>query len=118
MEIEWLDGLESRVHDAVERLGELREENRTLRETIKDLETRLAALSTPPAETAPWEDREDGEEIASLQSRIQELERQLAAVETERAEAASAAKAWEIEREEVRRRVEGLTERLEGLARG
>ena len=118
MEIEWLDSLESRVRGAVERLGELREENRTLRERIEELETRLSTLSIPPAEPAPWEEREDGEEIAVLQSRVQELERQLAAAETERAEAASAAKAWEIEREEVRRRVEGLTERLEGLARG
>jgi chromosome segregation ATPase len=109
VEIEWLDSLESRVRGAVERLGELREENRTLRERIEELETRLATLSIPPAEPAPWEEREDGEEIAVLQSRVQELERQLAAAE---------AKAWEIEREEVRRRVEALTGRLEGLARG
>ena len=116
MQIEWLDGLESRVHDAVERLGELREENRTLRDTIADLETRLAAASTPAAEPAPWEEREGGEEMDALQARLRELERQLAAAETERAEAAAAAKAWEIEREEVRRRVEGLTARLAGLA--
>ena len=118
MEIEWLDDLESRVRGAVERLGELREENRTLRERIEELETQISTLSIPPAEPAPWEERENGEEIEVLQSRVQELERQLAAVETERAEAAGAAKAWEIEREEVRRRVEALTERLEGLARG
>jgi phage shock protein A len=118
VEIEWLDSLESRVRDAVERLGELREENRTLRGRIEELETQLSTLSIPPAEPAPWEDREDGEEIEVLQSRVQELERQLAAAETERAEAAGAAKAWEIEREEVRRRVEALTERLEGLTRG
>lgn len=117
MEIEWLDGLESRVRDTVERLGELREENRTLRSRVEELETRLSALSIPPAAPAPWEEREDGEEIKVLQSRVQELERHLAAAETERAEAASAAKAWEIEREEVRRRVEALTERLEGLAK-
>ena len=118
MEIEWLDSLESRVRGAVERLGELREENRTLHERIEELETRLSTLSIPPAEPAPWEEREDGEEIEVLQSRVQELERQLAAAETERAEAAGAAKAWEIEREEVRRRVEALTERLEGLTGG
>jgi chromosome segregation ATPase len=116
VEIEWLDGLESRVRDTVERLGELREENQTLRGRVEELETQLSTLSIPPAEPAPWEEREDGEEIKVLQSRVQELERQLAAAETERAEAASAAKAWEIEREEVRRRVEALTERLEGLA--
>ena len=72
MEIEWLDSLESRVRDAVARLGELREENGTLRERIEELETQLATT-------------------------------------------AAAAKSWEVEREEVRRRVEGLTGRLEGL---
>lgn len=98
MEIDWLDGLESRVRDAVEHLGELREENRTLRDTVKDLETRLAAGGSG-----------DGEEV--LQGRVQDLERQLA-------EASAEAKGWEAEREEVRRRVEALTLRLEGLASG
>jgi chromosome segregation ATPase len=118
VEIEWLDDLESRVRDAVERLGELREENRTLHGRVEELETRLSTLSIPPAEPAPWEDRDEGEELELLQSRVRELERQLAAAETERAAAAGAAKAWEIEREEVRRRVEALTERLEGLTEG
>jgi len=72
VEINWLEGLESRVHDAVEHLGELRKENRALREAVKDLETRLAAGGV----------------------------------------------AWEAEREEVRRRVEALTARLEELAAG
>jgi cell division septum initiation protein DivIVA len=77
VQIDWLDGLESRVHDAVEHLGELRQENRKLRDTVKDLETRLAgATAAPVAAPAPWE----------------------------------------AEREEVRRRVEALTARLEGLA--
>ena len=76
MEIEWLDRLEARVRDAVARLGEMKEENRTLRDRIEELEGRLAA---------PSEDGgDDGE--------------------------------WQAEREEVRRRVEGLTERLAGLA--
>ena len=70
MQIDWLEGLESRVRDAVEQLAELREENRKLRDTVKSLETRLAAGGA----------------------------------------------AWEAEREEVRRRVEALTARLEGLA--
>jgi predicted RNase H-like nuclease (RuvC/YqgF family) len=106
VQIDWLEGLESRVHDAVEQLAELREENRTLRDTVKNLETRLAAMPGPAP--APWE---DGEESEVLQGRVQDLERQLA-------EAAAAAKAWEAEREEVRRRVEALTARLEGLAAG
>lgn len=99
MQIDWLEGLESRVHDAVEHLGELREENRTLRDTVKNFESRLAAGGSGDDET----------EV--LQGRVQDLERQLV-------EAAAAAKAWETEREEVRRRVEALTARLEALATG
>ena len=114
MDIEWLDGLETRVREAVARLEELREENGALRAKIKGLETRLAAASTPAAEPAGG--GETGEEIENLRARIRDLEEQLAAAETERAEAAAAAKSWEIEREEVRQRVEGLVERLEGLA--
>jgi chromosome segregation ATPase len=115
VEIEWLDSLEERVRDAVARLGELREENRTLRETLEDLETRAAVASTPPARR---EERDPDEEVAALRVRVRELEDQVAAAETERAEAAAAAKSWEVEREEVRRRVEGLVARLEGLTGG
>jgi hypothetical protein len=43
VEIEWLEELESRVRDAVARLGEVREENRALRERVHDLEAALAA---------------------------------------------------------------------------
>lgn len=114
MEIEWLDSLESRVRDAVARLGELREENDTLRERLGELEIRLAAMpamDTAPAEVEP---ERDGE-IEALRARVRGLEENLAAAESERAEAAAAAKSWEIERQEVRRRVEALTGRLEGL---
>ena len=106
MQIDWLEGLETRVHDAVEQLGTLREENSTLRETVKSLETRLAGSAGQVP--APWEDSEDGEQIEVLQGRVEDLERQLA-------EADAAAKTWEAEREEVRRRVEALTARLEVL---
>lgn len=116
VEIEWLDHLESRVRDAVARLGELNEENRSLRDRIRDLETEVATLSIPPA--APEGDGDVDEEVEALRVRVRDLEASLAAAETERAEAAVAAKSWEIEREEVRRRVEGLTERLEGLVEG
>lgn len=75
MEIEWLDGLEARVHDAVARLDEMKEENRTLRARIAELEGGLAAGGN----------------------------------------GGSGAGDWEAEREEVRRRVEALAERLEGL---
>jgi cell division septum initiation protein DivIVA len=79
VEIEWLDRLEARVRDAVARLGEMKEENRTLRERIEELEGRLAAHG---------------------------------------GDAGDGAGAWAAEREEVRRRVEALAERLEGLAAG
>lgn len=112
MEIEWLDNLETRVHEAVARLGELKEENQTLRDRVEELETQISTLSIPPArEDAP----EPDEEVEALRARVRDLEDQVAAAETERAEAAAAAKSWEVEREEVRRRVEGLVERLEGL---
>jgi chromosome segregation ATPase len=116
MDVEWLDGLESRVRETVVRLGELREENRALRGQIRTLETRLAAASTPAAE--PFEAGDIDEEIENLRAHVRDLEEQVAAAETERADAAGAAKSWEIEREEVRRRVEALVERLEGLAQG
>jgi len=115
VEIEWLDSLESRVRDAVGRLGELREENGTLRERIEELETRLATMATPPARPEEEPERDGDAEIEALRAHARELERSLAAAETERAEAAAAAKSWEVEREEVRRRVEGLTGRLEEL---
>ncbi|HEY4596106.1 MAG TPA: hypothetical protein VIJ02_06860 [Thermoanaerobaculia bacterium] len=121
MEIEWLDQLESRVRDAAARLGELNEENRSLRDRVRDLETATATLSLPPAAAAPEGDGDLGEideEVEALRVRVRELEASLAAAETERAEAAAAAKSWEIEREEVRRRVEGLTARLGGLVEG
>jgi len=113
VEIEWLDTLETRVRDAVARLGELKEENQTLRDRIEELETQLASVSVPPAEV---EAPEPDEEVEALRARVRDLEDQIAAAETERAEAAGAAKSWEVEREEVRRRVEGLVARLEGLA--
>ncbi|HEX6903248.1 MAG TPA: cell division protein ZapB [Thermoanaerobaculia bacterium] len=118
MEIEWLDSLETRVREAVERLGEMREENGTLRGRIEELETQLATLSIPPAEPTDVvaDDARVREELEALRARVRDLEDDLAAAQTEKAEAAGAAKAWEIEREEVRRRVEGLVERLEGLA--
>ena len=114
MEIEWLDNLETRVRDAVARLGDLTEENRSLRDRIRDLETEVSVLSIPPA--APEGDGDVDEELEALRVRVRGLEGALAAAETERAEAAAAARSWEVERDEVRRRVETLAERLAGLA--
>lgn len=118
MEIEWLGSLETRVREAVERLREMREENGTLRGRVEELETQLSTLSIPPAEPADVvsDDARVQEELEALRARVRDLEDNLAAAETERADAAAAAKGWEVEREEVRRRVEGLVQRLEGLA--
>jgi phage shock protein A len=121
VEIEWLDSLESRVRDAVARLGEMREENGTLRERVEELETRLAAMPVITLPPAPAEEEPEGDmdaETAALRAHVRALEANLAAAETERAEAAAAARSWEVEREEVRRRVEALTGRLEGLVEG
>ncbi len=118
MEIEWLDSLETRVRDAVARLGDLTEENRSLRDRVRDLETEVSVLSIPPAAPEGDGDVDVDEELAALRVRVRGLEGDLAAAETERAEAAAAARSWEVERDEVRRRVEALTERLAGLAEG
>jgi chromosome segregation ATPase len=112
VEIEWLDSLETRVRDAVARLGDLTEENSSLRDRVR--ETEVSVLSIPPA--APAGDGDVDEELEALRVRVRRLEGDLAAAETERAEAAAAARSWEVERDEVRRRVEALTERLAGLA--
>lgn len=116
MEIDWLDSLESRVRDAVARLGELNEENGALRDRIRTLETEVATRSLPPA--LPFGEGDRDEEVEALRAHVRTLEASLAAAETERAEAAAAAKSWEVEREEVRRRVEALNRRLAGLAAG
>jgi phage shock protein A len=96
--IEWLDSLESTVRDAVARLDELKEENASLRDRVRSLETEAEA---PPSPALLFEDA-DREEIQALRAQVRALEEKLAAAETER--------------EEVRRRVEALTERLTGLA--
>ncbi|HSK79901.1 MAG TPA: cell division protein ZapB [Thermoanaerobaculia bacterium] len=76
MDIEWLDSLETRVRGAAERLRDLKEENGTLRERIRELEERLATAESGQGEAGSWVE----------------------------------------EREEIRRRVEALTLRLEELA--
>ena len=41
--IDWLDVLEEKVREASERLGELKEQNRTLTRKVEELESQLAA---------------------------------------------------------------------------
>lgn len=87
MDIDWLEGLERQVQEAARRLADLRSENDSLRTRIAELET--------AADDA-------------LAHRVRELEDQLA-------EARATLDRYAAERDEVRRRVEGLTRKLEGL---
>lgn len=103
MPLEWLEELETRVHEATERLRELQEENRSLQERVDELETKLTAEKVEPAEGS--ELAEAREENEALREQIAELELKLARVE----ETAGR------EREEIRGRVERLTRQLEGL---
>src|SRR5262249_11942990 len=45
MAMDWLDDLETRVHDAAERLRELKDQNADLERRIAELETKLAAAA-------------------------------------------------------------------------
>lgn len=55
MEIEWLDELEGRVHEAATRLRELKGRNADLERRVAELETQLAA--TP--DQGDWEAERD-----------------------------------------------------------
>jgi len=97
VEFDWLEALEARVREAVDRLAELDRENRKLgddnrklRAELKELEARAANPDLPFTQQ-PAGDAPTLEEIEVLRGRIEELE-------------------------EVRKRVEALTERLQGLA--
>lgn len=73
MAIEWLDELEARVREAAERLGELQEENRGLRERVEELEARLAAAGdTGGTAGGEWEKERD-----EIRGRVERLSRQL-----------------------------------------
>ena len=80
----WLDALETRVRDAVERLTALGSENRRLAERVAELEARLAETVAAGGDAAAPEP--EGEPPA-----------------------------WRRERDEIRRRVDRLTESLEAL---
>jgi uncharacterized coiled-coil DUF342 family protein len=115
-EFAWLEALESQVREAVERLGQLHDENAALREQVAQLRRRAEEPELPfggeahPGATA--------EEIEVLRGRIEELEVALAEAQADRREALAGAERYAEEREEIRRRVESLTRRLEGLAEG
>jgi FtsZ-binding cell division protein ZapB len=117
---DWLESLETRVREALERLDELKVENRSLRAEIKVLEARVAEPGLPFGDRGA--DQGTGaptlEELEVLQGRIEELEAALTKAEADRDEARSAADRYSEEREEIRKRVEALTARLQGLAAG
>lgn len=123
MQIEWLEGLETRVREAVERLADLREENRQLTTRVEELETELSAAGTIPADTpaagATGSQPEVHAELAQERQQGQELRRRLAELQdqldAQAAEAETAQAEWERERDEIRGRVETLTRRLEEL---
>jgi chromosome segregation ATPase len=64
MEIEWLDDLETRVHEAAARLQELKGRNGELESRVAELEAQLAASPAP----AGWEGERD-----SIRRRVEKL---------------------------------------------
>lgn len=106
MPMEWLEELETRVHEATERLRELREENRSLQERVDELETKLTAAVPEALEAA------EGSELAAAREENEALREQIADLELKLARVEETAGR---EREEIRGRVERLTRQLEGL---
>lgn len=104
--MEWLEELETRVHEASERLGELREENRSLQERVEELETKLSVAIPANLEAA------EGSEVATAREENEALREQIANLELKLARAEEIAAR---EREEIRGRVERLTRQLEAL---
>lgn len=90
MDIDWLEGLEKQVKEAARRLADLRSENDSLKARVAELET--------------------GADDA-LAGRVRELEDQLG-------KARATLERYTTERDEIRKRVEGLTKKLEGLVKG
>lgn len=108
--MEWLEELETRVREAAERLGELREENQSLQERVDDLETKLTAAI--PANLPGGIEPAEGSEVAEAREENEALREQIANLELKLARAEEVAGR---EREEIRGRVERLTRQLEGL---
>ncbi|HWN43919.1 MAG TPA: hypothetical protein VNW71_16970 [Thermoanaerobaculia bacterium] len=107
--MEWLEELETRVREAAERLGELREENQSLQERVDELETKLTVAIPANLEAA------EGSEVADAREENEALREQIANLELKLARAEEIAAR---EREEIRGRVERLSRQLEGLIQG
>jgi DNA repair exonuclease SbcCD ATPase subunit len=104
--MDWLEELETRVREAAERLGELREENQSLQERVDELETKLTVAIPANLDAA------EGSEVAEAREENEALREQIANLELKLARAEEVAAR---EREEIRGRVERLTRQLEGL---
>jgi len=68
MEIEWLDDLEARIHEAAERLRALKEKNGALERRVADLEADLEAQRAASAPDPGWEG-----ERAGIRRRVEKL---------------------------------------------
>lgn len=92
MSEDWLEHLERTVHEATETIGTLRRQNQDLADQVETLEEELAQARD--AREARESGSGDGGDGAAHEA---------------------AAAAWRDERQEIRRRVESLTEKLSGL---
>ena len=66
---DWLDVLESKVHEAAERLRELRDRNRELEIRLQELQERLEAAENAGAGARAWAAERD----ALMSPRIRDL---------------------------------------------
>lgn len=105
-EKEWLDRLEATVRQATGALESVRGERDELARRAEELEGRVAALEKELATARKAGG--DGKGAAKDQAAGRK-----GAADAKAAREAQAA--WQEERREIRRRVEALTERLEGL---
>ena len=71
--IEWLAELETKVHEAAERLTALREENRALTEKVEELEAKLTVATAATADGS-------GEESTLWQEEREEIRRRVGAL--------------------------------------
>ncbi|MFP3941106.1 MAG: hypothetical protein ACLF0P_12420 [Thermoanaerobaculia bacterium] len=109
---EWLDRLEATVRQATESLESLRGERDELARRAEELEGRVASLEKELAAA-----RKAGAEGAK--GRGAAKGKAADGKDSAEAKAAEEARAaWQEERREIRRRVEALTKRLEGLLDG
>ncbi|HVS00409.1 MAG TPA: cell division protein ZapB [Thermoanaerobaculia bacterium] len=72
MAIDWLEQLEDRVREASERLRDLRQENGTLQERVRELEEQLAQGDGTRQDSEEW-----SREREEIRGRVESLARHL-----------------------------------------